>query len=115
MDHPCSMRDGDDEHVDVLRLNHMCQELTKVASRAKSKEAYDLVIETAKVLSIQVEALNGSSSARVNLEELAGMSTNVEEPINAGMIIRAFLIEEQKIVKKVLKIQKAKEKQTGKS
>ncbi|GFZ19190.1 ribosomal protein L34e superfamily protein [Actinidia rufa] len=30
-------------------------------------------------------------------------------------IIRAFLVEEQKIVKKVLKIQKAKEKQTSKS
>ncbi|XP_058215866.1 large ribosomal subunit protein eL34 isoform X1 [Rhododendron vialii] len=30
-------------------------------------------------------------------------------------IIRAFLVEEQKIVKKVLKIQKAKEKQAGKS
>ncbi|KAL9253082.1 Large ribosomal subunit protein eL34-like protein [Drosera capensis] len=30
-------------------------------------------------------------------------------------IIRAFLIEEQKIVKKVLKLQKAKEKQTSKS
>ncbi|GAB2295382.1 hypothetical protein Dimus_029555 [Dionaea muscipula] len=38
----------------------MCQELTKVAGQAKSKEAYDLVIETAKVLSIQVEALNGN-------------------------------------------------------
>ena len=30
-------------------------------------------------------------------------------------IIRAFLVEEQKIVKKVLKIQKAKEKQAAKS
>jgi large subunit ribosomal protein L34e len=30
-------------------------------------------------------------------------------------IIRAFLVEEQKIVKKVLKIQKAKEKQASKS
>ncbi|XP_072972830.1 large ribosomal subunit protein eL34-like [Typha angustifolia] len=30
-------------------------------------------------------------------------------------IIRAFLVEEQKIVKKVLKIQKAKEKQVSKS
>nr|GMC56330.1 60S ribosomal protein L34 [Ipomoea batatas] len=30
-------------------------------------------------------------------------------------IVRAFLVEEQKIVKKVLKIQKAKEKQAGKS
>ncbi|GFY88444.1 ribosomal protein L34 [Actinidia rufa] len=30
-------------------------------------------------------------------------------------IIRAFLVEEQMIVKKVLKIQKAKEKQAGKS
>lgn len=30
-------------------------------------------------------------------------------------IIRAFLVEEQKIVKKVLKIQKAKEKHAGKS
>lgn len=30
-------------------------------------------------------------------------------------IIRAFLVEEQKIVKKVLKIQKAKEKQGSKS
>lgn len=30
-------------------------------------------------------------------------------------IIRAFLVEEQKIVKKVLKIQKAKVKQAGKS
>ncbi|GAB2289655.1 60S ribosomal protein L34 [Dionaea muscipula] len=30
-------------------------------------------------------------------------------------IIRAFLVEEQKIVKKVLKIQKAKEKQAPKS
>ncbi|KAJ6946275.1 hypothetical protein NC651_001128 [Populus alba x Populus x berolinensis] len=29
-------------------------------------------------------------------------------------IIRAFLVEEQKIVKKVLKIQKAKEKQASK-
>ncbi|MQM17826.1 hypothetical protein Taro_050805 [Colocasia esculenta] len=31
-----------------------------------------------------------------------------------GWIIRAFLVEEQKIVKKVLKIQKAKEKQAAK-
>ncbi|KAK6133668.1 hypothetical protein DH2020_032578 [Rehmannia glutinosa] len=31
------------------------------------------------------------------------------------MIIRAFLVEEQKIVKKVLKIQKAKEKLAAKS
>lgn len=30
-------------------------------------------------------------------------------------IIRAFLVEEQKIVKKVLKIQKTKEKQAAKS
>ncbi|XVF29799.1 hypothetical protein REPUB_Repub16aG0002300 [Reevesia pubescens] len=30
-------------------------------------------------------------------------------------IIQAFLVEEQKIVKKVLKIQKAKEKQSSKS
>ncbi|XXG83396.1 hypothetical protein AAC387_Pa10g1161 [Persea americana] len=30
-------------------------------------------------------------------------------------IIRAFLVEEQKIIKKVLKIQKAKEKQVAKS
>jgi large subunit ribosomal protein L34e len=30
-------------------------------------------------------------------------------------IIRAFLVEEQKIVKKVLKIQKTKEKQASKS
>ncbi|GAB2292337.1 hypothetical protein Dimus_026583, partial [Dionaea muscipula] len=93
MDHPCSMRDGDGEHVDVLRLNHMCQELTKVAGQAKSKEAYDLVIKATKVLSIQVEALNGSSSARVNLEELAGMSTNVEEPINAGNVPHVMLLD----------------------
>ncbi|GAB2287855.1 hypothetical protein Dimus_022210 [Dionaea muscipula] len=93
MDHPCSMRDGDGEHVDVLRLNHMCQELTKVAGQAKSKEAYDFVIETAKVLSIQVEALNGSSSARVNLEELAGMSTNVEEAINAVNVPHVMLLD----------------------
>ncbi|GMP28891.1 hypothetical protein CsSME_00004245 [Camellia sinensis var. sinensis] len=32
-----------------------------------------------------------------------------------GRIIRAFLVEEQKIVKKVLKIQKSKEKQASKS
>ncbi|GAB2273708.1 hypothetical protein Dimus_008489 [Dionaea muscipula] len=91
MDHPCSMRDGDSEHVDVLRLNHMCQELTKVAGQAKSKEAYDLVIETTKVLSIQVEALNGSSSARVNLEELA-KQPDVEEPINAGNVPHVMLL-----------------------
>ena len=34
---------------------------------------------------------------------------------NFFRIIRAFLVEEQKIVKKVLKIQKAKEKQASKS
>ncbi|GAB2290209.1 hypothetical protein Dimus_024491, partial [Dionaea muscipula] len=48
---------------------------------------------TAKVLSIQVEALNGSSSARVNLEELAGMFTNVEEPINAGNVPHVMLLD----------------------
>ena len=36
-------------------------------------------------------------------------------PFNFQRIIRAFLVEEQKIVKKVLKIQKAKEKQSSKS
>ncbi|GAB2275269.1 hypothetical protein Dimus_010028 [Dionaea muscipula] len=86
MDHPCSMRDGDSEHVGVLRLNHMCQELTKVASLVKSKEAYDLVIETAKRLSIQVEALNVPSTAGVNVEELANQH-QVEEPINVGMFV----------------------------
>lgn len=34
---------------------------------------------------------------------------------NLCRIIRAFLVEEQKIVKKVLKIQKAKERQAAKS
>ncbi|GAB2298898.1 hypothetical protein Dimus_032976 [Dionaea muscipula] len=92
MDHPCSMRDGDSEHVGVLRLNHMCQVLTKVASRVKSKEAYDLVMETAKRLSIQVEALNVPNTAGVNVEELANQQ-QVEEPINAGNVPQVMLLD----------------------
>ncbi|GAB2291911.1 hypothetical protein Dimus_026161 [Dionaea muscipula] len=68
------------------------QSRLKVVGRAKSKEAYDLVIETAKVLSIQVEALNGSSSARVNLEELA-KQPDVEESINAGNVPHVMLLD----------------------
>lgn len=39
----------------------------------------------------------------------------VSHKIILSRIIRAFLVEEQKIVKKVLKIQKAKEKLASKS
>ncbi|GAB2280934.1 hypothetical protein Dimus_015550 [Dionaea muscipula] len=67
-------------------------QLTKVASLVKSKEAYDLVIETAKRLSIQVEALNVPSTAGVNVEELANQQ-QVEEPINAGNVPQVMLLD----------------------
>ncbi|GAB2269963.1 hypothetical protein Dimus_004880 [Dionaea muscipula] len=67
-------------------------ELTKVAGRVKSKKAYDLVIETAKRLSVQVEAFNGPSSVGVNVEELA-KHPDVEEPINAGNVPQVILLD----------------------
>ncbi|KAF3788004.1 hypothetical protein EJ110_NYTH18825 [Nymphaea thermarum] len=46
---------------------------------------------------------------------LARNRRTVNRAYGGVLIIRAFLVEEQKIVKKVLKIQKAKEKQAAKS
>lgn len=61
------------------------------------------------------EVLSGKGQLIAIPAALYFLQLSLIPPFPLYRIIRAFLVEEQKIVKKVLKIQKAKEKQAAKS
>ncbi|TXG56496.1 hypothetical protein EZV62_017809 [Acer yangbiense] len=94
-------------------LTLMCRQI-----QIKSLEEYFLVIQCP--LFLQIPHLRPTEYKRSRLARNRRTVNRAYGGVLSGgavreRIIRAFLVEEQKIVKKVLKIQKTKEKQAGKS
>ncbi|GAB2292719.1 hypothetical protein Dimus_026956 [Dionaea muscipula] len=83
MDQPHSTGDGDNEHAEVLRLNHLCKEMTQLACRsAPHEDAYLLCVEGVKELSQKVDALITSKSG---VTKVVANVNDQPEPSNADM------------------------------